>query len=81
MNENLKKIKQSIGSENPLLTDVLKWHSSNDRDKYSHFEVSKGVAYFSIYDGEEHDSLFWDLSKNVLENQSEELINWLSELI
>lgn len=81
MNENLKKLKKSIGSENVLLNDVLKWHSSNDRDKYSHFEVSNGEAYFSVYDGEEHVSIFWDLSKLALENQSEELINWLAELV
>ena len=32
--ENLKKLQESIGCETPILTDVLKWHSSNGRDKY-----------------------------------------------
>lgn len=79
--ENLKKLQESIGCETPILTDVLKWHSSNGRDKYSHFEVHKGEAYFSIYDGEENDSIVWDLSFAALENQSQELIEWLSELV
>jgi len=67
--------------EPPALNDVLKWHSSNGRDKYSHFEVSKGEAYFSIYDGEESDSIVWDLSKTYLHEQSNELIEWLAELV
>lgn len=77
----LKKLQESIGCKTPLLTDVLKWHSSNSRDKYSHFEVSDGEAYFSIYDGEEHDSIVWDLNFSALENQSNKLIEWLSELV
>jgi len=67
--------------EPPALNDVLKWHSSNGRDKYSHFEVSKGEAYFSIYDGEESDSIVWDLSKLHLHEQSNELIEWLADLV
>jgi hypothetical protein len=77
---NLKKLQQSIGCKTPSLNDVLKWHSSNGRDKYSHFEVSKGEAYFSIYDSEETYIIAWDLSFCFLENQSQELIDWLSEL-
>ena len=69
-----------IGHE-PLLNDVLEWHSLNGRCKYSHFEVSKGEAYFSIYDGEENESINWDLSKLKLSDQSEELINFLHDLI
>lgn len=76
-----KELQKSIGCESPLLNDVLKWHSSKGRDKYSHFEVSEGEAYFSIYDGEETDSIIWNLNFVALENQSEELIEWLSELI
>lgn len=77
----LKKLQESIGCENPQLTDVLKWHSSNGRDKYSHFKVSEGQAYFSIYDGEEHDSIVWDLNFPALTFQSKELIEWLSDLV
>lgn len=62
------------------LNDVLLWHSSNGVDKYSHFEVSKGEAYFSIYEGEETESIVWDLSKQYLKDQSPELIEWLSTL-
>ena len=69
-----------IGHE-PLLNDVLEWHSLNGRCKYSHFEVSKGEAYFSIYDGEENESIILDLSKSKLSDQSEELINFLHDLI
>ena len=69
-----------IGHE-PLLNDVLEWHSLNGRCKYSHFEVSKGEAYFSIYDGEENESINWDLSKLKLSDQSEELIDFLHDLI
>jgi len=72
---------KTVGCEPPKLNDVLKWHSSNGRDKYSHFEVSKGEAYFSIYDGEESDSIIWDLSKMHLHEQSNELIEWLAELV
>ena len=71
---------EKIGHE-PLLNDVLEWHSSNGIDKYSHFEVSKGEAYFSIYDGEENESIIWDLSKSKLSEQSPELINFLHDLI
>jgi hypothetical protein len=67
--------------KNIMLNDVLKWHSSNGRDKYSHFEVSKGEAYFSIYDGEETESLVWDLSKPFLKDQSNELLEWLADLL
>jgi len=73
-------IMEKIGHE-PLLNDVLEWHSSNGIDKYSHFEVSKGEAYFSIYDGEENESIIWDLSKSKLREQSPELINFLHDLI
>lgn len=78
---NLGKLQQSIDCETPLLHDVLKWHSSNGRDKYSHFEVSYGVAYFSIYDGEDNDDIIWDLSYVALANQKQELIDWLAELV
>jgi hypothetical protein len=67
--------------KNIMLNDVLKWHSSNGRDKYSHFEISKGEAYFSIYDGEETESLVWDLSKPFLKDQSNELLEWLADLL
>lgn len=77
----LEKLNESIGDDNPTLSQVLKWHSSNGRNKYSHFEVSKGEAYFSIYDGEESDSIAWNLNFEELENQSEQLIEWLAELI
>ena len=67
--------------KNIMLNDVLKWHSSNGRDKYSHFEISKGEAYFSIYDGEETESIIWDLSKPYLKDQSKELLEWLADLL
>lgn len=73
-------IEYVFGKE-PLLNDVLEWHSLNGRCKYSHFEVSKGEAYFSIYDGEENESINWDLSKLKLSDQSEELIDFLHDLI
>ena len=72
---------KTVGCEPPKLNDVLKWHSSNGRDKHSHFEVSKGEAYFSIYDGEESESIIWDLSKVHLHEQSNELIEWLADLV
>ena len=62
------------------LNDVLEWHSKDGRDKYSHFEVSKGQAYFSIYDGEEVESIIWNLSSVFLADQNEELINFLNTL-
>lgn len=77
----LRLTHKSLGCEPPKLNDVLKWHSSNGRDKYSHFEVLKGEAYFSIYDGEESDSIVWDLSKVFLHEQSNELIEWLAGLV
>ena len=81
MSENLKKLIQGIGRETPFLNYVLQWHSKEGRNKYSHFEVSNGKGYFSIYDGEEKDSLLWDLNYTTLSAQSEELIEWLSSLI
>lgn len=73
-------VHKTVVPEPPKLNDVLKWHS-NGRDKYSHFEVSKGEGYFSIYDGEESYSIVWDLSKVFLHEQSNELIEWLAELV
>lgn len=64
-----------------MLDNVLSWHSQNGRNKYSHFEVSNFEAYFSIYDGEERADILWNLSKRLLKDQSEELIEWLTELI
>jgi len=72
---------KTVGCEPPMLNHVLRWHSSNGRDKYSHFEVHKGGAYFSIYDGECTDSIVWDLTKIHLHEQSNELIEWLAELV
>lgn len=83
----LDKVCNSIYNEIPncnellKLNDVLKWHSSNGRDKYSHFEVSNGEAYFSLYDGEDKDDIVWDLSSCYLHEQSNELIEWLAELV
>ena len=63
------------------LGDVLLWHSYKDRSKYSHFEVFPFAAFFSIYDSENGYELNWDLKKPYLEDQSEELISWLTTLI
>lgn len=76
-----RKIEKMLIPDPPQLNDVLKWHSSKGRDKYSHFEVNNGEGYFSIYDGEETESIAWDLSKPRLLDQSEELISWLAELL
>lgn len=69
--------------EPPQLNDVLRWHSTNRRDKYSHFAVSNSKAYFYIYDGEDNDNdkIFWDLSKSRLHEQDPKLIDWLATLI
>jgi hypothetical protein len=67
--------------DDPMLNNVLKWHSLKGRNKYSHFEVSGGNGRFEIYDSEEGYSLDWDLSKNLLKHQSDELIEFLHELI
>lgn len=80
INENRIETKFKI-PEHIRLNDVIKWHSLNNRNKYSHFEVIKGKAYFQIYEGELTESIEWDLSKSKLEDQSEELIDWLVELI
>lgn len=77
----LRLTHKAVVPEPPKLNDVLKWHSSNGRDKYSHFEISKGEGYFSIYDGEEPESIVWDLSKVHLHEQSEKLIEWLVTLV
>jgi hypothetical protein len=65
-----------LGKE-PMLNDVLLWHNKNGRNKYSHFEVNHEEAYFSIYDGEETDSITWDLSNPYLKGQNSNLIEWL----
>ena len=86
--KNIDKLHASIWGElkdllpnYPLLNHVLKWHSFNSRDKYSHFEIIKNTGTFVIYDSEEGYDLIWDLDKNFLHEQNEELINWLSDLI
>ena len=80
-NSRLSITDKTVCCEPPQLNDVLKWHSSNGRDKYSHFEVSEGEAYFSLYDGKDKDDLVWDLSSCYLHKQSNELIEWLAELV
>ena len=67
--------------KNIMLNDVLKWHSMNDRKKYSHFEVTKNDAYFVVYDSEETYMVFWDLSKPFLKDQSNDLLEWLASLL
>lgn len=68
--------------ELPQLNDVLRWHSLNGRDKYSHFEVNGGVGKFIVYDSDEGGYVIdWDLSKPSLHSQCDDLIVWLSELI
>lgn len=81
-NYNIDKfrVKYKIIGHPIKLNDVLEWHSKEGRDKYSHFEVSKGEAYFSIYDGEETDSIIWDLSSVFLADQSDELKKFLNNL-
>ena len=69
-----------IIGHNIYLSDVLEWQSTNGRGKYSHFEVSKGEGYFCIYDGEESDSVLWDLSKPLLKDQPKEVIEYLNGL-
>jgi hypothetical protein len=79
-----KKIKEDLNLSDisfVKLNHVIKWHSLNGRDKYSHFEISKGEAYFSIYDGDEKDSIIWNLDDEFLHTQSQELIEFLHDLI
>lgn len=78
--ENLDKLHKSI-CRPPMLNEVLKWHSENDRNKYSHFEVLDGRGVFVIYDSEETHTIDWNLDYVFLTNQSDELIEWLSELM
>lgn len=78
--EAFNNLKKSIGLENPKLNDVLKWYSTNNRDRYSHFEVSAGVGFFVIYESEDTYSFEWNLDFLELKNQNDELITWLSEL-
>ncbi len=67
-----------IGQEIQLI-HVLKWHSLF-YSKYSHFEVHNGESYFCVYDGEETESIVWNLNENLLKNQSKELIDFLFNL-
>lgn len=64
-----------IGLE-PTLNDVLLWFNIK-KYKYAHFES----YYFSIYNGEEYETIDWDLTNPYLKNQSEELIRFLFEEI
>lgn len=77
----LRLTHKQVIPEPPMLNDILKWHSLNGRNKYSHFEVIKGEGNFCIYEGEELERIIWDLSKPCLKDQSNELIDWLAELI
>ena len=69
-----------IGKE-PMLNDVLAWHCTEGRNKYSRFEAVKSEGYFFIYDGEETYSVSWNLQKPYLKDQSVELIDFLYSLI
>ena len=69
-----------VGHE-PMLNDILAWHSNKGRNKYSHFEAVKSEGYFFIYDGEENCYVTWNLEKPYLKDQSDELINFLYSLI
>ena len=70
-----------ILGKDATLSDVLLWHSSNSRDKYSHFGVFKGEGYFSLYDSEITYTITWDLTKSKLSEQSEKIIEFLNNLI
>lgn len=76
--EKLNKLKQAIGVEEPMLIDVLKWHSFGDNR--SIFGVVEGDLYFYKYDNEDNCYEHWNDS-HYLKDQSEELINWLASLI
>jgi hypothetical protein len=80
--ETVKKDYNVIGRE-PMLNDVLEWLSNHVNEYYSYSIGSHGYlmecALFSEWDYK--DDLKWDLSKPYLRDQSQELIDYLAELI
>lgn len=83
MMENLDKLKQAIGVEEPMLIDVLKWLSTF-RFGFN-LMCSNGILELEVEDFSKEDD--WGLlvfvwnDSHYLKDQSEELINWLVSLI
>ncbi len=77
-----KSLFHIIGKEIQL-NDVLEWHSQI-KNSNSHFQVNNGVGVFYSYPQSETEgerTIEVDLSKPYLKDQSEELINFLYELL
>lgn len=79
--QKLQELCKSMGDEYPTLNVVLKWYSSNSRDQQSAFTVQSKSAYFADYSKKGRIIFYWNLQYNSLSVQSEELINFLYELI
>lgn len=75
------RIKQELNIfEEPKLNHVLLFHQTK-QNKHSHFEVFEKEGHFIVYEGDEgSENLTWDLTKNDLKDQNENLINWLNTL-
>lgn len=76
------RLERSIEAMNPTLAKVIKWHSSNGRDRDSMFMVKEGTAFFAIFGrGEKVVRGYWNLDHDELERQDRNLILWLADLI
>lgn len=64
------------------LNHILLWLSCRDRHKYCHFEsTSQGSGLFVDYSGEESFTVEWDLTESSLDEQSDEVLEFLHGLI
>ena len=79
--DELDSIQKLFIRETIQLNNVLLWHSMNNRNKYSHFEIINGSGFFIDYDGDDTQTFIWDLTIPYLHEQSESLIEYLAELI
>lgn len=91
MNEKIKLLKKAINYPILTLDIILKWTFGEDlygisiNDIYHHTEISSDNNKFVFTVMEERkgdiESYYWDLSIENLDDQNEEIINWLFGLI
>lgn len=81
--QKLQALCISMGDESPMLNVVLKWYSLRNEHHESDFILMDGKGEACFIDNTEEIPCFfyWNLHYNSLAVQSEELINFLYELI
>ena len=79
--QKIEALHESMGTPHPMLNDVLRWYSDGKKDAQSNFMVKRNTAYFSDYSKKGRIDYVWDLEYMTINAQSDELIEFLHELI